>query len=87
MLRREGTLPVPFQSTVVVGDLEGYLHFFSKETGEPVARLRPGGQAISNPPIVVANTLYVQNDNGAVFAYRIKESRATRDAPDIANDD
>lgn len=87
LLRREGTLPVPFQSTVVVGDLEGYLHFFSKETGEPVARLRPGSQAISNPPIVVADTLYVQNDNGAVFAYRIKESRPAQDAPDIANDD
>ncbi len=87
LLRREGTVPVSFQSTVVVGDLEGYLHFFSKETGEPVARLRPGKQAISNPPIVVANTLYVQNDSGAVFAYTIKESRPTRSAPDIANDD
>ena len=87
LLRREGTLPVSFRSTVAVGDLEGYLHFFDKESGEPVARLRPARQAISNPPIVIANTLYVQTDNGTVHAYTIPDTRPTQSAPDIANDD
>jgi outer membrane protein assembly factor BamB len=39
LLRRELTLPIPFNTMVVVGDLEGYLHFFSKIEGEPVATI------------------------------------------------
>lgn len=86
LLRREATLPVAFSSAVVVGDLQGYLHFFSKETGEPVARLRLGKSAITNPPFVMANTLYVQSDSGDVFAFTINEPQPSRSAPDIAND-
>ena len=35
LLRREPTLPTPFSTTVVAGDLEGYLHFFSNEPRRP----------------------------------------------------
>jgi outer membrane protein assembly factor BamB len=87
LLRREPTLPVPFNTTVVVGDLEGYLHFFSNFDGGPVARLRQGSQAISAEPVVVANRLYVQSDTGTVAAYAIPEPRRERNAPDVADDD
>ncbi|MFQ5609051.1 MAG: outer membrane protein assembly factor BamB [Woeseiaceae bacterium] len=87
LLRREPTLPVPYRSTVAVGDLEGYLHFFSNLSGEPVARVRVDNKAISNDPVVFADRLYVQSDAGTITAYEIEES-ATRDrSRDIAGDE
>ncbi len=87
LLRREPTLPVAFHTTVAVGDLEGYLHFFSVIDGVPVARLRMGKQAISNSPVVVAGRLYVQSDSGDIAAYAVQEPKRQRDAPDIAADE
>ena len=85
LLRREPTLPISFRTTVAVGDLEGYLHFFSNVDGEPVARLRMGKQAISSDPIVVADRLYVQSDSGKLAAFAVQEPRATRNRPDTAD--
>ena len=87
LLRREPTLPVAFRTTVAVGDLEGYLHFFSVIDGVPVARLRMGKQAISSSPVVVADRLYVQSDSGDIAAYAVQEPKRQRDAPDIAADE
>lgn len=86
LLRREATLPVPFYTTVAVGDLEGYLHFFSNLTGEPVARVKVGGAAISNAPVVVANRLYVQTDAGTLAAYDAVDTRPERSAPANSSD-
>jgi outer membrane protein assembly factor BamB len=75
LLRREPTLPVAFNTTVVVGDLEGYLHFFSVIDGEPVARLRQGGAAISGTPVVISDRLFVQSDSGGLTAYAIRQPK------------
>jgi outer membrane protein assembly factor BamB len=86
LLRREPTLPVSFGTTVAVGDLEGYLHFFSNFSGEPVARLRTGSQAISTEPVVVANRLYVQSDSGSLAAFVIEQPKRPGNAPDVAEE-
>lgn len=86
LLRREPTLPISFDTTVVVGDLEGYLHFFSNVDGEPVARVRFGRKAITSDPLVMANRLYVQNDDGAIGCFIIDRPKPKRSAPDIADD-
>lgn len=86
LLRREPTLPIPFNTYVVVGDFEGYLHFFSTIDGEPVARERHGKNAISSDPLVIANRLYVQSDGGSIAAYVIVDDRPQRQAPDVADD-
>ncbi len=86
LLRREPTLPVSFMSTVATADLEGFLHFFANETGEPVARVRVSRSAVSSTPVVISNRLYVQSDDGSLTAYTIAEPQRTRQAPDIAND-
>ncbi len=84
LLRRDPTLPTPFHTTAVVGDFEGYLHFFSSIDGTAVARVRLGKKAISSTPIVVANRLYVQSDDGVVAAYEVVQNRKKRTAPDVA---
>jgi len=87
LLRREPTLPIPFSGTVVVGDFEGYLHFFSGIDGEPVARERFGSDAITSDPLVIANRLYVQSDGGKIGAFVVVDDRPKRSAPDIADDE
>jgi outer membrane protein assembly factor BamB len=85
LLRREPTLPVPFHTAVVVGDLEGYLHFFSSIDGKIVARMRQGSMAISNAPLSIANRLYAQSDDGSLAAYEIIQDRPKRSAPDVSD--
>ena len=88
LLRREPTVPVSFRMTVVVGDLEGYLHFFSNVDGEPAARVRAGKSAIVSTPLVMDDRLFVQSDDGKVSAWYIVEpKRDPRRAPDIADDE
>ena len=87
LLRREPTLPVSFSTTVVVGDLEGYLHFFSVADGEPVARLRQGGAAISGTPVVISNRLYVQSDSGTLAAYAVRLPKVETETADDADDE
>lgn len=84
LLRREPTLPIPFATTVVVGDLDGYIHFFSTIDGEPVAREKLGSAAITSAPFVMANRLYVQSDGGELGAYVIVDERPKRSQPDIS---
>ena len=85
LIRREPTVPVAFQTTVVVGDLDGYLHFFSNFDGDPVARVRAGSTAVSIEPVVVADRLFVQGDDGKVSAYVIQQPKRPDNAPDISD--
>jgi outer membrane protein assembly factor BamB len=87
LLRREPTLPIPFGTMVVVGDFEGYIHFFSNIDGEPVARERLGSKAITSDPLVIANRLYVQGDNGTLGAYVMVDDRPKRSGPDVADEE
>ena len=88
LLRREPTVPVSFRTTVAVGDLDGYLHFFSNVDGEPVARVRAGKSAIVSTPLVMADRLFVQSDDGSVSAwYVVEPKRDDRRAPDTAEED
>lgn len=86
MIRREPTVPIAFQTTVVVGDLEGYLHFFSNFDGDPVARVRVGSKAISIEPVVLGDKLFVQSDDGSVSAYRIRQPERPGDAPETSDE-
>ncbi|HET7650118.1 MAG TPA: outer membrane protein assembly factor BamB [Gammaproteobacteria bacterium] len=68
---RDVTLPVPYNGTVVVGDLEGYLHFMSAADGSFVARTRLDSDAIQAPPIVAGGLLVALSTGGELAAYRI----------------
>jgi outer membrane protein assembly factor BamB len=84
LLRREPTSPVVFENAVVVGDFEGYVHFFSNIDGRPVARIRAGKGLLSGAPVVIGNRLYVQSESGSLEAYVVRRPEKRRDAPDIA---
>jgi len=86
LLRRDPTLPIPFHTTVVVGDFEGYLHFFSAIDGAAVARVRFGSKAITIDPVAVGNRLYVQSDDGKIGAFEIVQARPKRRASKVADE-
>ncbi len=72
---RDLTAPTPFGSAVVVGDLDGYLHFFDTGTGALRARVRADSSRITSAPLVVNDTLFVVTDSGELVAFRDATSR------------
>jgi len=66
------TLPVPFGDAVVVGDIQGYIHFISKKDGSFMARDKLGGDPITAPPLVVGDVLVVQSNDGKIGAYTVQ---------------
>ena len=76
-----------FSTTVVVGDFDGYLHFFSNTDGRPVARLRVGGGMISGAPVVLGGRLYVQSESGSITAFAVPQPESPGDAEDIAEEE
>ena len=56
--------PAVIGGTVVVGDFEGYLHFFDAATGKPVARTRVGKAPIVAAPQVLDGRLFVLGSAG-----------------------
>jgi len=62
---------------VVVGDIQGYVHWLSKENGRFAVRSRLRGGAIRGRMIAADNTLFVQSQGGVVAALRV-EPRPTR---------
>ena len=67
---RRLSAPVAAEDYVVVGDYEGYLHWLSKDSGRIVGRIRAGGKGIIAPPVAAGNTIFVQDRNGALGAFR-----------------
>ncbi len=87
LIRREPTAPVAFGTAVVVGDFEGYVHFFSNFDGRPVARVRVGKGMISHAPVVIGGRLYVQSESGKLSAYTIPVPEPSRDASENTDDE
>ena len=87
LIRREPSAPAAFDTAVVVGDFEGYLHFFDSGDGRPVARRRVGKGMISGRPVVIAGKLYVQSESGQLYAFEVpKPERPADEQPETAGD-
>ena len=56
---------------VVVGDLEGYVHWLQASDGALAARERLSKKAIRTQPLVVGDTVYVEDVEGRIGAYRL----------------
>jgi outer membrane assembly lipoprotein YfgL len=69
MFRRLGA-PAVIAQSVVYGDNDGTLHWFSRATGESQARVATDGSAITTPPVAVGGVLVVVTRGGGVFAFR-----------------
>jgi outer membrane protein assembly factor BamB len=68
---RSVTAPVSFGEYVVVGDLEGYLHWMRRDDGKFVARVQVDDSRIIAPPFVSDETLFALGSDGVLGAYRL----------------
>ncbi len=66
---RAVTGPASIGDLVVVGDLEGYLHWLDKATGEFVSRTQVSDTKIIASPISVNNIVYSYASDGTLGAY------------------
>ena len=57
---------------VVVGDLQGYVHWLDLATGQFAAREHLSGKAIRARPLIVGDIAVVADDVGHIAAYRIQ---------------
>jgi outer membrane protein assembly factor BamB len=86
LIRREPTSPVPFHTAVVVGDMDGYVHFFNNEDGMPAARVRVGKGMISAAPVVIGGRLYVQSEDGTLTAFEVPLPEPVEEEPDVTSE-
>ena len=63
------TKPAVIGNFIVVGDIEGYLHWIDKNDGQFVAREKNSKNAILIPPIATPDILYVYGSDGKLSAY------------------
>jgi len=68
------TAPAVYGEYVVVGDLEGYLHWINSDDGSFAARIRVDESPIIAPPVVVDDILYVTTEQGTLAAYQANGS-------------
>ena len=67
---RKLNAPVVTQDYVVVGDLDGYVHWLKKDDGSMAARYRVANSAIRAKALVNGDVLYVSNLDGKLKALR-----------------
>lgn len=70
MSNRGLTRPAFYGNYIVVGDVEGYLHWLDTELGAFVARVRAGKDGFAAAPLSVGTTLYVLTKKGDLIAFR-----------------
>lgn len=58
---------------LVVGDLEGWLHWLRAEDGRLLGRVRADDESIKGRPVFVGDVVYVLGDDGSLGAYRAAE--------------
>lgn len=54
---------------VVVADLDGYVHWLDRATGELAGRTKAGGDRVTNAPLAVGDLIYVITDKGDIVAF------------------
>jgi len=70
---RQLTAPMPMGGLIAVGDLEGYVHFLSREDGAFAGRIKTDNTAIlPQMALINSNTVLAQSRDGGLFAIQVK---------------
>ncbi|MDD2832971.1 MAG: outer membrane protein assembly factor BamB [Methylotenera sp.] len=70
---RQLTAPLPVDEYIAVGDVEGYVHFLSREDGAFASRIKAGSSAVlPQMSLLNSNTLLAQLRDGSVYSIQIK---------------
>jgi outer membrane protein assembly factor BamB len=70
LLYRSLSVPLAVGPTVVFGDVEGQVHFLSREDGRTLLRLPTDGTPVVGAPVLSGTTMLVATRGGGLFAFR-----------------
>ena len=70
LLYRELSAPLLVGSVLVVGDLEGQVHFLSRQDGSTQLRLPTDGTRVVGTPVLSGTTMLVATRGGGLHAFR-----------------
>lgn len=70
LLYRQPAAPLLAGSVAVVGDVQGQVHFLSREDGRTQLRLPTDGTPVVGAPVLAGTTLLVATRGGGLFAFR-----------------
>jgi len=68
LFMRRVTAPVPLRGLIAVADVQGVVHFLSRDDGSFAARLTTDGSPVIAPLQTLGSLLLVQTSNGGVYA-------------------
>jgi outer membrane protein assembly factor BamB len=68
LAHRQLSLPVPLGAQIAVGDLQGYVHLLSRDTGAFLGRVATDGSAVRAVPLPLPGGVLVQTQSGGLFA-------------------
>jgi len=71
LLRRQVTAPSIAGRYIVVGDLEGYVHWIARNDGRFVARQQVSDGPILSQPLVINDIVYITAADGRLTAIRV----------------
>ncbi|MBK8816206.1 MAG: outer membrane protein assembly factor BamB [Methylococcaceae bacterium] len=69
---RKLTAPAVYQGYVVVGDIEGYVHWLSTTDGHQLGRVQVADEGIDAKPVVVGDTVYIYAKDGTLAALKAR---------------
>ncbi len=73
LLNRRLTAPLPMGSVIAVGDLEGYVHFLTRDEGNFAARIKLDSNAVmSLIPGTTSTQLIAETRDGGLYAVSVK---------------
>jgi outer membrane protein assembly factor BamB len=70
--QRRTSAPAVYENYVVVGDLEGYVHWLSTLDGRQLGRVQISSSPIEAKPVVIDNTVYVYANDGTLAALTLQ---------------
>jgi outer membrane protein assembly factor BamB len=65
------TTPVVMGEFLVMGDVEGYVHWLRREDGATAARFRLGKKGVRAAPLIVGSRAFVASVDGKLAAYQL----------------
>jgi outer membrane protein assembly factor BamB len=69
---RRLTAPLAIGDVVAVGDVEGYVHFLSRDTGAFVGRIATDGSPVRTSLLPLGESVLVQTQEGNLVALSLK---------------
>jgi outer membrane protein assembly factor BamB len=72
LTNRRLSTPLSYGRTVAVGDVEGYVHFLSREDGTILGRTATDGSPIKSVPLVAGSNVIFQTQSGTVTALSVE---------------